>query len=127
MATSSGSFWADLRVGELKTLLALAIGDEAATLEGCDWVKHFEQTNPQRRKVYACVESLINLADIGDTGPYLPALRQLFGAGAVEQAHALIMQTDRFMGLSAPGLTMEGCEMHHKLWKAYDKVHSRMV
>jgi ribosomal protein S12 methylthiotransferase accessory factor len=127
MAADAGSFWADLRVGELKTLLALAIGDEAATLEGCDWVKHFEQTNPQRRKVYACVESLINLADIGDTGPYLPALRQLFGAGAVEQAHALIMQTDRFMGLSAPGLAMEGCEMHHKLWKAYDKVHSRMV
>ena len=127
MAADAGSFWADLRVGELKTLLALAIGDEAATLEACDWVKHFDQLNPLRRKVYACVESLINLADMGDTGPYLPALRQLYGAGAVEQAHALIMQTDRFMGLSAPGLAMEGCEMQHKLWKAYDKVHSRMM
>lgn len=72
MAADAGSFWTDLRVGELKTLLALAIGDEAATLEGCDWVKHFEQTNPQRRKVYACVESLINLADIGDPGRICP-------------------------------------------------------
>ena len=125
LAADAGSFWSDLRVGELKTLLALAIGDEAATLEGCDWVRHFDQLNPQRRLVYACIESLINLADIGDTGPYLDALRQLYGAGAVAQAHALIMQTDRFMGIPAPGLMLEGCEMHHKLLVAYDKVHVR--
>ena len=109
----------------IKTLLALAVGDEAATLEGCDWIRHFAQANPQRRQVYACIESLINLADMGDTGPYLDALRQLYGAGAVAQAHALIMQTDRFMGLSAPGLLLHGCEMHQKLLQAYDKVHVR--
>ena len=125
MAADAGSFWSDLRVGELKTLLALAIGDEAATLEGCDWIRHFDQLNPQRRGVYACIESLINLAEMGDSGPYLSALRQLYGAGAVAQARALIMQTDRFMGLSAPGLMMEGCEMHRKLLAAYDKVHAR--
>lgn len=125
MAADAGSFWSDLRVGELKTLLALAIGDEAATLEGCDWVRHFEQINPQRRNVYACIESLINLAEMGDSGPYLNALRQLYGARAVAQAHALIMQTDRFMGLDAPGLMLSGCEMHRKLLAAYDKVHAR--
>jgi ribosomal protein S12 methylthiotransferase accessory factor len=125
MAADDGSFWSDLRIGELKTLLALAIGDEAATLEGCDWIKHFDQINPRRRRVYACIESLINLADMGDTGPYLDALRALYGAGAVAQAHALIMQTDRFMGLSAPGLMMVGCEMHQKLLAAYDKVNIR--
>jgi hypothetical protein len=32
------------------------------------------------------------------------------------------MQTDRFMGISAPGLMMDGCEMQHKLWAAYAKV-----
>ena len=125
LAADAGSFWADLRVGELKTLLALAIGDEAATLEGCEWIKHFDQLNPKRRSVYSCIESLINLADMGDTGPYLDALRQLYGAGTVEQAHALIMQTDRFMGIPAPGLMLEGCEMHRKLLAAYDKVHVR--
>jgi ribosomal protein S12 methylthiotransferase accessory factor len=46
----------------------------------------------------------------------------LYGAGVFEQAHALIMQTDRFMGISAPSLMMEGCEMQHKLWSAYAKV-----
>ena len=125
LAADAGSFWSDLRVGELKTLLALAIGDEAATLEGCDWIKHFAQLNQQRRRVYACVESLINLADMGDSGPYLDALRQLYGAAAVTQAQALIMQTDRFMGIPSPGLLLDGCEMHRKLLVAYDKVHAR--
>jgi len=37
----------------------------------------------------------------------------------------LIMQTDRFMGIPAPGLMLEGCEMHRKLLAAYDKVHAR--
>jgi ribosomal protein S12 methylthiotransferase accessory factor len=124
LAADAGSFWSDLRVGELKTLLALAIGDEAATLEGCDWIKHFDQLNPRRRRVYACVESLINLAGMGDTGPYLDALRQLYGADAVTQAQALIMKTDRFMGMPAPGLMLDGCEMHRKLLVAYAKVHA---
>jgi ribosomal protein S12 methylthiotransferase accessory factor len=35
------------------------------------------------------------------------------------------MQTDRFMGIPAPGLALEGCEMHRKLLVAYDKVHVR--
>jgi ribosomal protein S12 methylthiotransferase accessory factor len=124
MAADAGSFWADLRVGELKTLLALACGDEEATLEGCEWVRHFEPLSPQRRAVYACVETLMQLTDFGDTAPYLSALRQLFGAGVVAQAHALIMQTDRFMGISAPGLAMQGCEMQHQLWAAYAKVQA---
>lgn len=124
LAADAGSFWADLRLGELKTLLALAIGDEAATLEGCEWILSFDQLNAQRKLVYACIQNLIHLADMGDSGPYLEALELLYGAGPLAQAHALIMQEDRFMGLSAPGLALEGCEMHHQLLKAYDKVHA---
>jgi ribosomal protein S12 methylthiotransferase accessory factor len=122
MAADAGSFWADLRVGELKTLLALAIGDESATVEGCEWIRQFDHIPQQRRLVYACIETLVLLSDQGDTAPFVGAIRQLYGAGVFAQAHALIMQTDRFMGISAPGLMMEGCEMHQKLWVAYAKV-----
>jgi ribosomal protein S12 methylthiotransferase accessory factor len=124
LAADAGSFWSDLRLGELKTLLALAVGDEAATLEGCEWILHFDQIDAQRKRVYACIQNLIHLADMGDSGPYLDALALLYGAGPLAQAHALIMQEDRFMGLSAPGLALEGCEMHHKLLKAYHKVRN---
>ncbi len=124
MTPDAGSFWSDLRVGELKTLLALACGDEAATVEGCEWIRHFDQIPKDRRAVYACIETLILLSDQGDTAPYVSAIRQLYGSGVFEQAHALIMQTDRFMGISAPSLMLDGCEMHHKLWAAYAKVQS---
>ena len=108
-------------------MLALACGDEAATIEGCEWLRRFDPLSHQRRAVYACVESLIQLTDLGDTAPYLSALRQLYGAGVVAQARALIAQTDRFMGISAPGLQMQGCEMQHKLWAAYAKVQACKV
>ncbi len=124
LAADPGSFWSDLRLGELKTLLALAVGDEAATLEGCEWILNFDQIDPQRKRVYACIQNLINLADMGDTGPYLVNLALLYGAGPLAQAHALIMQEDRFMGLGAPGLALQGCEMHHKLLAAYEKIHA---
>lgn len=124
LVADAGSFWADLRVGELKTLLALASGNEEATLEGCEWIRHFDQIAPQRRAVYACVQTLIQLSDAGSTAPYLSALRQLYGAAALLQAQALIAQTDRFMGISAPGLALEGCAMHQKLLNAYAKVQA---
>jgi ribosomal protein S12 methylthiotransferase accessory factor len=124
LAADADSFWSDLRLGELKTLLALAVGDEAATLEGCEWILNFDQLNAQRKPVYACIQNLIHLADMGDSGPYLDALSLLYGAGALAQAHALIMQEDRFMGLSAPGLALDGCEMHHKLLQAFGKVRA---
>ena len=49
LAPDAGSLWADLRVGELKTLLALAAGDMDATREGCEWVRSFEQLDATRR------------------------------------------------------------------------------
>jgi len=124
LVADAGSFWADLRVGELKTLLALASGNEEATLQGCEWIRHFEQIAPQRRSVYACVQTLIQLSDAGSTAPYVSALRQLYGAAALLQAQALIAQTDRFMGITAPGLVLDGCAMHQKLLNAYAKVQA---
>ena len=41
IAVAPGSHWKDLRVGELKTLLALAIGDVDASRDGCHWLRHF--------------------------------------------------------------------------------------
>ncbi|PWB46889.1 MAG: 30s ribosomal protein S12 methylthiotransferase accessory protein YcaO [Nitrosomonadales bacterium] len=122
LAPDPGSLWSDLRVGELKTLLALAIGDEEAVREGCDWVRHFEQLDAGRRRVYACIETLLNL---GSAAPYRQALQQLYGSSALQQAEALLNREERFFGVQAPGLMLAGCDMHQRLLAAYDKVHAR--
>jgi len=121
LAADAGSFGKDLRVGELKTLLALAIGDEEAIREGCEWVRHFEQLDEQRRKVYRCIESLLNMAD---AAPYSDSLKHLYGADTLQQAQALLNGEQRFFGLHAPGMALEGCEMHQRLLEAYGKLHA---
>ncbi|MFA5243650.1 MAG: 30S ribosomal protein S12 methylthiotransferase accessory factor YcaO [Sulfuricella sp.] len=122
LAADAGSFWSDLRVGELKTLLALASGDEDAIREGCDWVRHFEQLDPKRRRVYACIETLLKL---DDPAPYRQALQQLYGSAALQQAEALLGREERFFGVQAPGMMLAGCDMHQRLLAAYDKLHAR--
>ncbi|MDQ1362829.1 MAG: ribosomal protein methylthiotransferase accessory factor [Pseudomonadota bacterium] len=122
LAADANSLWNDLRVGELKTLLALAIGDEESIREGCEWIRHFEQVNAQRRKVYSCIESLLNMTD---AMAYKHALIHLYGAETLQQAQALLNGEQRFFGLSAPGMQLEGCEMHQRLLEAYGKLHAK--
>lgn len=124
LAPDAGSFWSDLRVGELKALLALAIGDEEATREGCDWIRHFGQLDADRRRVYRCIESLLNL---GDAAPYRSALQQLYGAETLQQAEVLLHRERRFFGVQGPGMMLDGCDMHQRLLAAYGKLHPRQA
>jgi len=123
LAPDAGSFWETLRVGELKTLLALAIGDEEATREGCQWIRHFGQLDAKRLHVYRCVENLLNLSDTGDFETYRDALEALHGPAILDQARALLTREERFFGIPAPGLELNGCLMHQRLLEAYGKVH----
>jgi ribosomal protein S12 methylthiotransferase accessory factor len=119
LAADAGSFWSDLRVGELKTLLALAIGDEEAIREGCEWVRHFEQFDDKRRLVYRCVETLLEL---GGADGQRNALEQLYGKATLAGAEGLLDQSNRFLGIAAPGMALQGCDMHQRLLAAYGKL-----
>ena len=119
LAIPVGSVWKELRIGELKTLLALAIGDEEATREGCDWIHHYQQMNPARRRVYRCIESLTNLEHVVN---YRRSLIMLYGEKTVRQAQALLDRSERFFGLDTLGADMEGSPMHRSLLAAYDKL-----
>lgn len=123
IAADTGSFWEDLRIGELKTLLALAVGDEEATREGCDWINHFAQINPERRRVYRCIETLLKLGDSGDYEPYRRSLENLYGERALAQAEALLTRQQRFFPIATPGTKLAGFAMHQRLLEAYEKVH----
>jgi ribosomal protein S12 methylthiotransferase accessory factor len=55
LAADADTAWADLRVGELKTLLGLAVGNADVVLEGCAWIAQFGVLSEQRRRIYRCV------------------------------------------------------------------------
>ena len=118
LAVPLGTPWKELRIGELKTLLALAIGDQDAIREGCDWIHHYRQLSQPRRLVYRCIENLLNLDEPGD---YHHSLALLYGAETLRQAQALLAREERFFGLYKLGPDMEGSEIHGKLLAAYDK------
>lgn len=119
LAIPLDTVWKELRIGELKTLLALAIGDEEATREGCDWIRYFQEMNPARHLVYRCIESLMNL---GDTGNFNRSLTLLYGTETVRQAQALLDRSERYFGLHTLGADMQGSAMHQTLLAAYDKL-----
>jgi ribosomal protein S12 methylthiotransferase accessory factor len=123
LVADAGSFWSDFRLGELKLLLALACGDKQASLESCEWARHFAQIPAPRQKTYACVEQILKLKDAYDSeNSFLAPLRLMFTESVVAQAVSLIAQKNRFMGIDAPGLALQGCQMHQKLLQAYAKV-----
>ncbi len=121
LAPDAGSLWEDLRVSELKTLLALAAGDDEAVREGCDWILHFGQIDAARLRVYRCLDHLLQLGDEDDVDRYHEALTGLFDAYTLERASALLARRERFFGIDAPGSTFRGCVLHGRLLEAYVK------
>jgi ribosomal protein S12 methylthiotransferase accessory factor len=119
LAADAGSFWSELRVGELKTLLALACGDEEAIREGCEWVRHFEQIDGRRRRIYRCIETVV---DLGGAAAHRAALQHLYGSATVATAEAMLRQEQRFFGIAAPGADLVGCDLHQQLLAAYAKL-----
>ena len=119
LAADADSAWPDLRVGELKTLLALALGDDEAILEGCAWIAEYGQLKPERLKVYRCIADIIRLEN---PNPYESGLTLLYGAETLRQALALINQDERFFGLGMLGRNFEGSVIHRQLLAAYRKV-----
>ena len=119
LAADADTAWADLRVGELKTLLGLALEDEDVVLDGCAWIAQFGVLSEQRRCVYRCIENLLKLEypERFDT-----TLSLLFGDETLRQAYALVHREQQFFGLGSLGPNMEGSEMHQRLLGAYQKV-----
>ena len=125
LAPGSDPFWSELRVGELKTLLALAISDVDAIIEGCEWIRQFNQLDADRRRVYRCIEALVNLDEHHeDNTGFEPALLDLYGEATLEQAMALLDGELRFFNQPSPGLDLVDCDMHQRLLAAYAKVQA---
>lgn len=120
LAPDAGSLWADLRVGELKTLLGLAAGDMDAVREGCEWIRQFDQLDAQRRRTYQCIATLLEMED---PNVYENALVALYGEETLDLATDLIDGEVRFFGLASPGLELTGCTLHQSLLAEYAKAH----
>ena len=119
LAVAAGTPCKQLRIGELKALLALVVGDEEAVLEGCNWVHHYGDLPKPRRLVYRCIESIVRLEEPEN---FRRALELLYGDETLAMAEALLDGSERFFGLEPLGPNFEGSALHQSLLAAYDKL-----
>ena len=119
LCADPGTTWVDLRVGELKTLLGLAIGDEEAILDGCAWISQFGQMDEPRQRVYKCIDAMLQMED---AAPFEASLQLLYGADTLRLAQDLLDGEQRFFGLGMLGPNMEESAIHQRLLQAYRKI-----
>ena len=124
LAPDADSKWASLRIGELKTRLALIAKDSDAILQGCDWIKYNGQLSKAERELYLCIENLLQLS--GDAH-YKTALNSLYGSETLEKAKQWLTGKGIFDDLSSPSLSLKACEMHQKLLEGYNKLRTAMI
>ncbi|TDR72034.1 30S ribosomal protein S12 methylthiotransferase accessory factor YcaO [Paludibacterium purpuratum] len=117
VAADADSAWKELRIGELKTLLALALSDEDGIREGCDWIRHLRHMPPARHKVYRAIAALLDLQ-----GDAEHSLTLLYGVDTVAQAKRVLSGETRFFGLNELGANIEHSRLHQSLLAEYRKL-----
>ena len=61
VAPDRGTVWAGLRIGELKAMLCLAVGDLDNAANWIDWCLHMDQLTVCRLHIYNCLQVLLEI------------------------------------------------------------------
>jgi len=128
LCADPGTVWVDLRVGELKTLAALAAGDIDHILDGCAWIAQFNELPPARASIYRCIANLVQITEDlenGDVNLFSANLQLMYGATTLQLAQSLLSKETQYFGLENLGANMESSKMHQQLLAAYAKVRKQ--
>lgn len=126
IASGKDNAWYTLRIGELKSMLALAGGDLEQALIWTEWTQDFNTStfSPERSNYYRCLQTLLLLAMESDRDPvqYHNALVKMYGHDTVNAASAAISGEERFNGLFAIDNELQALPAHQALLAAYQKL-----
>jgi ribosomal protein S12 methylthiotransferase accessory factor len=123
LCADANTAWVDLRVGELKTLAALACGATNDILDGCAWIAQFNELSPERAKLFRCISNIVQLNDEMDgSTPFEANLQLMYSTETFLLAQQLVSSQQQYLGLENLGPNMESCKMHQQLLAAYGKV-----
>lgn len=116
--------WENLRMGELKCLVALAAKNYEAASEYAQWTLLYnnESMSLENRAFYQCI---IKITDCLTTGnlkieDYLDGLKLLYGEKTVENALDHIEGRKRFNNLVGSDLNMKSFTAHQELIRIYN-------
>ncbi len=124
VAPDPKSVWEELRVGEIKAMLALHIGDFEQAFDRAQWCLEMEQLSEGRDKLYRALSVLleIQMDDGREREMYIDALKALYGDVMIEHCVALVDGKKCYSGLFDAGMDLKGLERHQSLLTAYEKL-----
>ncbi|GAB7271335.1 MULTISPECIES: 30S ribosomal protein S12 methylthiotransferase accessory factor YcaO [Dickeya] len=126
IATGKDNGWFTLRIGELKSMLALAGGDLDQALSWAEWSLDFNQSvfSAARGNYYRCLQTLLQLALEPERDPaqYYDAFVRMYGQDAVDAASAAIAGEQCFYGLFTVDADLKALPAHQSLLAAYEKL-----
>ncbi|CRE55223.1 TPA: 30S ribosomal protein S12 methylthiotransferase accessory factor YcaO [Yersinia enterocolitica] len=128
IASGKDNGWYTLRVGELKSMLALAGGDLEQALIWVEWTQDFNSSvfTAKQANYYRCLQTLLLLTQETDRDPaqYYNAFVKMYGQEAVEAASAVIAGEERFNGLFSVDEDLKALPAHQALLGAYAKLQA---
>lgn len=121
------SGWVNLRIGELKSMLHLALGNLEEALDWANWTYNMNSSvfTPERANYYRCLINAIELFLDQARNPnnYRQAFNKMYGEQATSEVwNILAKQGNPFYDLQADDEKLEKFEAHQKLLTAYEKL-----
>lgn len=126
LVAPNDSGWNTLRVGELKSMLYLALGEWENALEWTIWTYNMNASifTATRANYYRCLINSLELFldDMRDPAQYRAVFDKMYGVETVSFAWQAIQGGNPFYDLLAGDESLQGFEEHQKLLRAYQKV-----
>ena len=120
------SGWTTLRIGELKSMLYLALGDLEMALDWANWAYNMNSSvfTAERANYYRCLISSLELFMDSQRNPqqYRMVFEKMYGKEAVAFAWSAIQGGNPFYNLPASDETLANFSEHQKLLAAYAKL-----
>lgn len=129
LVAEKGSALQTLRIGELKSMLHLALGNLEEALDWANWTLDMNASvfSAERNNYYRCLIQSIELFldEKRDTAQYRHVFEKMYGAQTVEAAwNAATTTGNPFYGLTPSDETLSEMPAHRKLLDAYRKVQT---
>lgn len=121
------SGWTTLRVGELKSMLHLALKEWEQALDWANWTLNMNSSvfSAQRARYYRALINVLelHLDENREPAQYRAVFEKMYGVEAVNAAWAAVAENGNpFYDLPASDETLENFAEHQALLKAYEKL-----
>lgn len=120
-----GSAWSTLRIGELKALLLLALGNHEEALHWCAWCIDYANLPAERLRLYRLLHTLLGFRCSGQSADdYSASLAYIYGEEEVRRGMAIVDARITFPGLTFAASWTSIAKEHARLLQIYEKLNN---